>query len=119
MIPRIKKIKDSFENNNKMVLWGVQSKWGIDVCNTFTMALRYWLWHCGVPAKIAFRGVKKHPYPLYFKTVCITYADRAEGAIKESLAWLAVDDDCHYIWTLEDNTTVILDKNVLLWRYED
>ena len=27
---------------------------GWDLCSTFIDAIRYWLWHCGVPAKVAF-----------------------------------------------------------------
>ena len=32
---------------------------GYDWCETFSDALRYWLWHCGVPAKIAFGWFKR------------------------------------------------------------
>lgn len=57
MIPRIRK------SNNWFSDWGikyeVEGKYGSDMAATLGTAIRYWLWHCGVPAKIAFWGVKK------------------------------------------------------------
>ena len=31
-----------------------------DVCESFHTAIRYWLWHLGVPAKIAFKIWKEN-----------------------------------------------------------
>jgi hypothetical protein len=59
MIPKIKRIKETdnhpFRSNGYMV--GGKFCW--DSCDTLGRAIRYWLWHCGVPAKIAFFGIKK------------------------------------------------------------
>ena len=64
MIPKINRCvehvpicyKQTFE---KKVWYEVVSKYGTDYVTTLGMAIRYWLWHCGVPAKIAFFGIKK------------------------------------------------------------
>lgn len=57
MIPKIKRYNDYyFEAYFK---WQVCSENGIDITHTLGQAIRYWLWHCGVPAKIAFWGVKR------------------------------------------------------------
>lgn len=57
MIPKIKRIKDTdnhpFLNNGYMV--GEKFCWCS--CDTLGQAIRYWLWHCGIPAKIAFWGI--------------------------------------------------------------
>ena len=46
MIPKIIRIHKG---------WGAGTKEnGYDLCDTFWIALRYWLWHCGVSPKIAF-----------------------------------------------------------------
>lgn len=37
----------------------VYGKHGADAAKTFTRAIRYWLWHCGVSPKIAFYTFKK------------------------------------------------------------
>lgn len=56
MIPKIKRYNDYYFNS--YYKWQVCSKNGIDITHTLGRAIRYWLWHCGVPAKIAFWGVK-------------------------------------------------------------
>ena len=54
MRPKIKRYNDPLGHYK----WRVIGKQGeIDLIFTFTDAIRYWLWHCGVPAKIAFFGV--------------------------------------------------------------
>ena len=62
MIPRIKRVwygdEPLFNGFHKG--WLVKGKYGSDVCETLSKAIRYWLWHCGVPAKIAFWGVKSN-----------------------------------------------------------
>lgn len=55
MMPKIKRYNDPLDHYKWRVI-GTQGE--IDLCFTFTDAIRYWLWHCGVPAKIAFWGVK-------------------------------------------------------------
>lgn len=43
--------------------WVAGSKeYGFDLCDTFKKAVRYWLWHCGVPPKIAFGWFKRKRY---------------------------------------------------------
>ena len=54
-------------------------------------------------------------YPPYYKTVTITY--KFPGKQKEiTEAWLSVNDIGEYIWTLEDNLTVISDEYVIDWK---
>ena len=63
MIPRIIRCvehvpicyKQTFE---KKVWYEVVGKYGTDCVATLGMAIRYWLWHCGLPAKIAFYQLK-------------------------------------------------------------
>lgn len=55
-------------------------------------------------------------YPDYYKTVVINYIDQ-NGTIRADKAWLAVNDNLEYIWTLtSDDTTVIPDDYVDNWR---
>ena len=56
MIPKIKKYKDSLFPEYH---WVVMGNDGWDLCKTLGRAIRYWLWHCGVPAKVAFLGINK------------------------------------------------------------
>lgn len=56
MIPKIKRYNDHYFDG--YFKWQVCSENGIDTTSTLGRAIRYWLWHCGVPAKIAFWGVK-------------------------------------------------------------
>ena len=119
MIPTIKRQKIPCANDGDIIRWVVDSKHGWDVCETFFEAIRYWLWNCGVPYRYVFSVVREYPNPEYYHPVHIEYIDREENRIKESMAWLAVDDYGHYIWTLEDETTVILDEDVLSWRHYD
>ena len=51
MIPRIKRM-------GKGWIAGTEEN-GYDLCDTFRMAVRYWLWHCGVPQHIAFGWFKR------------------------------------------------------------
>ena len=61
MIPKIKKITQ--EKGHILYLqgykWIVKSDSGCDATFTLSRAIRYWLWHCGVPAKIAFWGIRR------------------------------------------------------------
>ena len=63
MIPKIKRMGKGWVAGSK--------EYGFDLCDTFRKAVRYWLWHCGVPPKIAFGWFKrKDEYipPLLVKT---------------------------------------------------
>lgn len=55
MKPIIKRYKDSVFPEYH---WVVMTDNGWDLCRTLCRAIRYWLWHCGVPARIAFWEVK-------------------------------------------------------------
>lgn len=57
MIPRITKGTCLCETPRKYYI--VTGKYGSDECYTLSDAIRYWLWHCGVPARIAFWRFKK------------------------------------------------------------
>ena len=63
MIPKIYRLGgNKWWNGFRMVTgnWMVGTKNnGYDVCETFGDALRYWLWHCGVPPKKAFGWFRK------------------------------------------------------------
>ena len=56
MIPKFKRVKTKYSEYKWIV--GTNEN-GYDWCETFGEALRYWLWHCGVPSKIAFGWFKK------------------------------------------------------------
>jgi hypothetical protein len=65
MIPTIKK-ETHFAGGHPIYsyeCWTVRGKYGCDECRSFGRAIRYWLWHCGVPAKIAFWGIHRKEYP--------------------------------------------------------
>ena len=56
----------------------------------------------------------RHNYPDYYKDVFIYYI--SSGEIKIEKAWLAINDNEEYVWTLsKDNTTIIPDKYVTTW----
>lgn len=57
MIPKIQRYNDRYSDNG-YYKWQVCSEKGIAITTTLSQAIRYWLWHCGVPAKIAFWGVE-------------------------------------------------------------
>lgn len=52
MIPKITRNRTGYFTD---LPWIVKSNGGgISACPDLITAIRYWLWHCGVPAKIAF-----------------------------------------------------------------
>lgn len=54
--------------------------------------------------------------PPYYKSLKIYYKDN-KGMDKEDIAWLAIDDNLDYIWTLvDDNSTIIDDDKVEYWE---
>lgn len=57
MIPKIIKPRPQDLIWNKEVKFVVVSKYecmNYDLCHNLGDAIRFWLWHCGVPPKIAF-----------------------------------------------------------------
>ena len=56
-------------------------------------------------------------YPEYYKDVLIYYQLPGESEEHVEKAWLAVNDDNEYLWTISDNDRVILDKYVIRWEY--
>lgn len=64
MIPKIIKPRDYHKFLHKDVKWVVQAKHGdwtdFDLCYSLGDAIRFWLWHCGVPPKIAFGWFSKY-----------------------------------------------------------
>jgi hypothetical protein len=57
MIPYIRKAKEGEKPEWINAKWIVVSKYqcmNYDLCETFGIAFRYWLWHMGVNPKIAF-----------------------------------------------------------------
>ena len=61
--------------------------------------------------------LEDHSYPEYFKDVLIYYQLPGESEEHVEKAWLAVNDDNEYLWTISDNDQVILDKHVIRWEY--
>lgn len=61
--------------------------------------------------------VKAHNYPEYYKDVLIYYQlpNDSEEHIEE--AWLAVNENNEYLWTLSDNEQIIPDEWVTHWEY--
>ena len=63
MIPKIIKPRPEDLIWNKEVKWVVVSKYecmNYDLCYSRGDAIRFWLWHCGVPPKIAFGWFSKY-----------------------------------------------------------
>lgn len=60
----IKKLKATDFPEISDVKWVVVATNGFqktyDVCESLHTAIRYWLWHLGVPAKIAFKKWKRN-----------------------------------------------------------
>lgn len=61
--------------------------------------------------------LKDHSYPEYYKDVLIYYQlpNDSEEHIEE--AWLAVNENNEYLWTLSKDDRVISDKFVTRWEY--
>jgi hypothetical protein len=63
MIPYIKKAKEGEKPAWIKAKWIVVSKYqcmNYDLCESFGIAFRYWLWHMGVPPRIAFGWFSKY-----------------------------------------------------------
>lgn len=55
----------------------------------------------------------KDYYPPYYKVVFIEYLHRDRYIVDR--AWLSIDDDDNYIWTIEDTEEIIEDSRVINW----
>ena len=58
MIPRIIKLRKDNYHYYEGYRWAIISNKDCDLVHTFNDAIRYWLWHCGVPAKWCFKKLK-------------------------------------------------------------
>lgn len=67
--------------------------------------------------KIVREILEDRSYPEYFKDVLIYYQLPGDSEEHVEKAWLAVNDDNEYLWTISDNDQVILDKHVIRWEY--
>ena len=54
-------------------------------------------------------------YPLYYKDVWISYQLPGKD-IETKLAWLSVNDNLDYIWTLVGTDIIIPDDYVIKWE---
>lgn len=63
MIPKIRRPNESELYWNKEIKWVVVSRYECenrDLCYSLGDAIRFWLWHMGVPPKIAFKRWKRN-----------------------------------------------------------
>lgn len=56
-------------------------------------------------------------YPEYYKDVLIYYQLPSDSEEQVEKAWLAVNEDNEYLWTLSNDNRVISDKFVTKWEY--
>lgn len=61
--------------------------------------------------------LKNHSYPEYYKDVLIYYQLPSDSEEQVEKAWLAVNEDNEYLWTLSNDNRVISDKFVTKWEY--
>lgn len=57
MIPKIDKLKKDNYHYQYGYRYAVTSNKECDLVHTFNDAIRYWLWHCGIPAKYCFKKI--------------------------------------------------------------
>lgn len=55
----------------------------------------------------------KTNYPPYYHVVNIVYNN--DGREEVAKAWLAVNDNGHYVWTIANTDIVISDRDVKSW----
>ena len=67
--------------------------------------------------KIIKEILEDHSYPEYYKDVLIYYQLPSDSEEQVEKAWLAVNVDNEYIWTISDTYRVIPDKFVIRWEY--
>lgn len=56
-------------------------------------------------------------YPEYYKDVWIYYHSPEEITDHVEKAWLSVNDNGEYIWTISDDEQIIPDEWVTHWKY--
>lgn len=56
MIPTIKKAEPLYQRYG--FKYEIRGKYGIDMATNLEYAIRYWLWHCDIPAKYCFKWRK-------------------------------------------------------------
>ena len=61
--------------------------------------------------------LKDHSYPEYYKDVLIYYQLPSDSEEHVEEAWLAVNENNEYLWTLSNDDRVISDKFVTKWDY--
>ena len=61
--------------------------------------------------------LEDYSYPKYYKDVLIYYQLPSDSEEQIEKAWLAVNDDNEYIWTISDTDRIIPDKFVIRWEY--
>jgi hypothetical protein len=61
--------------------------------------------------------IKDQSYPEYYKDVLIYYQLPSDSEEQVEKAWLAVNDDNEYLWTISETYRVISDKFVNRWEY--
>lgn len=61
--------------------------------------------------------LEDHSYPEYYKDVLIYYQLPSDSEEHVEKAWLAVNENNEYLWTLSNDNRVISDKFVTKWEY--
>ena len=63
------------------------------------------------------RFTDKDYYPPYYEPVVIEYIHRGRDNDRHlfSRAWLSLDPDDNYVWTLEETEEIIEDSQVINW----
>ena len=67
--------------------------------------------------KIVRKNLEDHSYPEYYKDVLIYYQLPSDSEEQVEKAWLSVNENNEYLWTLSDDNRVISDKIVTRWEY--
>ena len=67
--------------------------------------------------KIVREILEDHSYPEYYKDVLIYYQLPSDSEEQVEKAWLSVNENNEYLWTLSDDNRVISDKIVTRWEY--
>jgi hypothetical protein len=61
--------------------------------------------------------LEDHSYPEYYKDVLIYYQLPSDSEEYVEKAWLAVNENNEYFWTLSNDNRVISDECVIRWEY--
>lgn len=64
------------------------------------------------------RFLSKEDYPPYYRPVNVLILS-TKNDWRFDRAWLAVNDDCRYIWTIDGTDKVLLDTEVIDWWNEE